>query len=476
MTHALVIAVFIAAFAADGIMPASDVARGWHLCWVAGVYLLILSVGSWRIGRSARRFAQTGRGRWIERAERASSMTRIAAVVWHAAALLGLGALGGWRALFEPLPYAGDAAALAQPLAVFVGTLAVFYPIERDLRASRVLRDAERGDPVRPVPSRLAYVLMVTRQQLGFIVLPLGCIYAWGLVVAWAWGRWALPGPGTLDALAQFAGAIGVFVLVPPAMRRLLDAVPVEPGALRESLVELGRSHRVRFREVLVWRTGGSQVNGAVMGLAAPLRYVMLTDGLLSSLPEREIEGVMAHEVAHVRRRHILWLGLTVVAAVTLVGTPLGWLGVFVGVWVGAGGIAEIAAMGITLAFALVALGFVSRRFEWQADAFAVKHLAGWRGSGSALVTPEAALAMISALHRVAALNGIDPGARGWRHGSIAVRTARLRALVGRRADSLSIDREAAVLKVVVAIAVVIGGALVGIEVAADLAGVVPGV
>src|SRR5690606_31987071 len=65
---------------------------------------------------------------------------------------------------------------------------------------------------------------------------------------------------------------------------------------------------RVRFREVLLWRTFGGMVNAAVMGMLAPLRYILLSDALLEHLPAEQVEAVMAHEVAHIRKRHLVWL------------------------------------------------------------------------------------------------------------------------------------------------------------------------
>ena len=49
-------------------------------------------------------------------------------------------------------------------------------------------------------------------------------------------------------------------------------------------------------------------INGAVMGAITPVRYILLTDALLETLPRERVEAVMAHELAHVRRHHIFWL------------------------------------------------------------------------------------------------------------------------------------------------------------------------
>lgn len=89
---------------------------------------------------------------------------------------------------------------------------------------------------------------------------------------------------------------------------------------------------------------------------------------------------------------------------------------------------------------ALTVFFYVSRRFEWQADAFAVRHLSV-HPSNSSEVTEEAAMAMSGALRAVATLNGIRESMFTWRHGSIADRRRRVMDLVGRDVRDFPIDR-----------------------------------
>ena len=57
--------------------------------------------------------------------------------------------------------------------------------------------------------------------------------------------------------------------------------------------------------DLLVWRSDGMMINAAVMGLLAPVRYVLLSDGLLATMNVSQIEAVFGHEAGHVRHRHI---------------------------------------------------------------------------------------------------------------------------------------------------------------------------
>jgi Zn-dependent protease with chaperone function len=111
------------------------------------------------------------------------------------------------------------------------------------------------------------------------------------------------------------------------------------------------------------------------------------------------------------------------------------------------------AAMGV----AVFAFGWVSRRFEWQADAFAARHLSEHppvreeadsggletrppREMPSKYIAPQAVDAMVGALESVAELNHLPRERFGFRHGSIAERVRRLRALQGVGVDALPID------------------------------------
>ena len=101
----------------------------------------------------------------------------------------------------------------------------------------------------------------------------------------------------------------------------------------------------------------------------------------------------------------------------------------------------------------------MSRRFEWQADAFAAKQLSRDE-PGATAVTQESADAMCGALGAVARLNHMNPNARSFRHGSITTRQRRLQRLVGLPLEKLPIDRATRWIKwgIVVGVGIVVAG------------------
>lgn len=110
---------------------------------------------------------------------------------------------------------------------------------------------------------------------------------------------------------------------------------------------------------------------------------VAITEGLLRTLDRNELEGVMAHELCHVRHRDILIgsLAATVVGAITMLSSMIRWGAILGGGRSGDGEgggnplFAVFASMIAAMAATLVQLA-ISRSREYEADAGAAK-LAG---------------------------------------------------------------------------------------------------
>lgn len=199
-----------------------------------------------------------------------------------------------------------------------------------------------------------------------------------------------------------------VFVASPFLLRAVLRVHPLPRGELRSSLEAMGERIGFRCREILVWRTGHRILNAAIVGLAPRLRYVLLTDFLLESLPPREIAAVYAHEAGHGVNRHapfyLAYSLLFVVLAFPL-SFRLPEANLFLSVGV---------AMALFVVYWFALFGFVSRRAEREADLFGAQ----------AVGDPEA---MAGALDRIAFLAGERKRLAAWRHFSTERRIACLR-------------------------------------------------
>ena len=133
-------------------------------------------------------------------------------------------------------------------------------------------------------------------------------------------------------------------------------------------------------------------------------------------------------------------------------------------------GITQAAALArdaCVLGLGLVAFGFASRRFERQADTYAVQLLSAGAPTQSetgvvatgVVATGAAVDAMAGALGTVALLNNVAPTRSSWRHGSIAWRQDYLRTLTGSDCDAMSIDRLVVAMRWIAA-------AVIGVELA----------
>ena len=454
--------------------------------------------------------------------------------------------MGGWLQTCRNL--VGDRVLLDElltclpALIAVVGLMAARYSMERRVHEIAVLAALEQGQPVAGLPRMGRWLSLQLRHQVLIILMPLLATTGWGEAVprlmGWLMstaahrgnGWWLYPvalwleAGGRMEAvrlLMQLAGVLTVLALMPLSLPWVWDVAPLRTGPLAESLLAMCAREKVRVRDILLWRTDNSMLNGAVIGILPRARYVLLTDALVERLPREQLMAVMAHELAHAKLRHILWLSAALLLG-SVAGGIMAW-GITAGVR-GAGWITSDTELWPTLLSALVSvatglvtLGFVSRRFEWQADAFAAKHLSAagtWTitelspektdiliaegtaenyktteygeaeatatqlpeastelrhvlvpppmivrtitADGTRIIEPAAA-AMAGALWSVAQQSGIRPEKWSFRHGSIAYRARRVMALDGIELTKLPIDRTVGHIKAVLGVGMMLG-------------------
>ena len=337
-----------------------------------------------------------------------------------------------------------------------------------------------------PSPSTARSVVTRARQSLG-MVLPAALVFALGQDVARAiWpGRVADP-DFQLGMMVVLGGT--VLALAPAFVRLSWPTRSLPPGPLRDRLERVARRFGFRCTDILVWDTDGALVNAGVTGATPWYRYVLLTDALIDGLNDHEIAAVFGHEVGHARHRHLAFFGLFFVGSVgviTLVGALLGEPTLrailpadLAPTWLTAAQGGAVLAVG--LAYFGVVFGHLSRRFERQADVFGARAVscdrpdcpphpdpyahrtpeALARLDRDAPICPVGLRTFVNALRAVAALNGIDPEARSWRHGSIARRVAFLERLENHpeaeRRFQAGVNRLRIALAVILALALIL--------------------
>jgi Zn-dependent protease with chaperone function len=106
-----------------------------------------------------------------------------------------------------------------------------------------------------------------------------------------------------------FGATLLIFVLFAPwLVVRSWGCKPLPDGPERENLEEFCREHRFTVGDFMYWPLfGGEILTAGVVGILPRLRYIMITKGLLILLDKDEVTAVIAHEMGHVRRFHVLF-------------------------------------------------------------------------------------------------------------------------------------------------------------------------
>jgi STE24 endopeptidase len=187
------------------------------------------------------------------------------------------------------------------------------------IRAFR--QDVQAGLATQRLPGFLRDWLKARAVGLVLTVLPLA-----GLVLA---ARWRPPGWPWVAALAAalLVAALALLgpVLIEPLFNRFTS---LDPGQLRDRLLLLAARMRVPVRDVLVADASRrtTRVNAYVSGLGRT-RRVVVYDTLVRSSVHDELALVVAHELAHVRHRDVVWG--TVATAAAAAGAVLLAVGLF---------------------------------------------------------------------------------------------------------------------------------------------------
>ena len=191
------------------------------------------------------------------------------------------------------------------------------------------------------------------------------------------------------------------------------------------------------------------QPNAFATGRNAQNAVVCCTAGILKLVSKEELEGVMAHELAHIKHRHMLvgTIAATMAGAISMVGSIVKWGAIFGGFGRSNDGDSNplaLLAMAIVAPIAAMIIQFaISRQNEFQADETAAKLTGRPRNLASALQRLDAyahkipmqvnpAAAQLAIVNPLSALRG--PGLMKWfsTHPPTEERVARLAALESR--------------------------------------------
>jgi len=233
---------------------------------------------------------------------------------------------------------------------------------------------------------RLYLADMLRNTLVGIVLgLPLAALILWLMGAAgpywwsWAWGAWV-------------AFGLGMQVIFPLVIMPLYNKFePLADETLKARAQ--GLMQRCGFTARGFFVMDGSKrsahANAYFTGLGRSKRVVFF-DTLISKLTPGEMEAVLAHELGHFKRRHILKGSVKMFAFSLLAFMLLGWLSGQTWFYLGLGVRPSMDAPNDALALLLLMLAvpvfgvFVSpllarssRRHEFEADAYACEHASG---------------------------------------------------------------------------------------------------
>lgn len=411
--------------------------------FLLGFVLLVVLMGLW--GRRVARGTGWETQRRLARFQRLMFQARVLIPLWFTFGIFALrwyeavagaaGALARWQSLYLLI-------GISPALLAWMGLWWSQYPAERALREQNLLAQLNDDLPLHAAPSFWSFFAANLRLQLLFTIVPVLLILLLRDLAAASLRPLGLhlEAHEELEALVNLSATACIFILAPQILRYVLHTQRLPESDLRQRLEAMCRKFGLKYRDILLWHTQNNMGNAAVVGIVPRLRYVLLSDLLLETMNDRQIEAVFAHELGHIVHRHMIWYVLFFLTMTLAIGGPGAYLASGVQHLLhdhlaGMIGAAEIARLMPWLMLAagvgafLLVFGYLSRCFERQADVFAARTLQAELSppaTDRAPVGREGAAVFSSALERVALVNNIPVQAPSWCHGSIARRMSYL--------------------------------------------------
>jgi Zn-dependent protease with chaperone function len=247
----------------------------------------------------------------------------------------------------------------------------------------------------------------------------------------------ALPFEWLKNQLATTTGSVVYFmfflvivaVIGPAMIQKFWRCRPLEDSTMRQRIEALCKKANLEYANILYWPIfGGRMITAGVMGLIKKFRYILVTSALLSSLQPAEIDAVIAHEIGHVKRYHLVFY--LVFFAGFMVLTYATYDLIFYAViytepmfqFFSRFGFNPVTLTSVFLSVSMVVIfliyfrfifGYFMRNFERQAD-------------GYVYTLFDTAQPLISTLEKIAYTSGQSPDRPNWHHFSISERISHL--------------------------------------------------
>ncbi len=222
---------------------------------------------------------------------------------------------------------------------------------------------------------------------------------------------------------------IGVSITGPAMIQKFWRCKPLEIGFARSRIEALCQRAGLKFANILYWPIfGGKIITAGVMGLIKNFRYILVTRALFRFLDPDEIDAVIAHEIGHVKKKHLLFYLVFFIGYLLLAYTIFDMviMAIFyaepIYQFINSEHVNQITATSVITSLLMILIflfyfrfifGYFMRNFERQADLYVYELF-------------DSAKPLIRTLEKIAYSSGQAPDKPNWHHFSISQRIAYL--------------------------------------------------
>jgi Zn-dependent protease with chaperone function len=216
-----------------------------------------------------------------------------------------------------------------------------------------------------------------------------------------------------------------VAVAGPAMIQKFWRCKPLESGEHRTRIERLCRTAGLAYADILYWPIfGGKMITAGVMGLIKKFRYILVTPSLLRLLEPEEIDAVIAHEIGHVKKKHLVFylmffVGYMLLSYVTFDLILFGIISAEPVYWfINKTGFDQTTIFSALFSLVIITVffiyfrfifGFFMRNFERQADTYVFSLF-------------DSAKPLISTLQKIVTTSGQSADRPNWHHFSIRER------------------------------------------------------
>lgn len=109
-----------------------------------------------------------------------------------------------------------------------------------------------------------------------------------------------------ISIILSFVLMISLLLFLPYFIQKIWQCKTLGEGELKNRLAKVCELAGFRHAGLKTWTIMNDQLTAGIIGIIPRFRYVMFTERLLAELPPESIEAILAHEIGHNKRRHLL--------------------------------------------------------------------------------------------------------------------------------------------------------------------------